>query len=136
MLIDIGPLVSLCDRRQPSHAACQAVLKSARVPLITTWPCFTEAMDLVGKLGGIAMAEHLWAMLYRGILILHVHGDIEAMAMAAMMIRYQDVPMDLADASLIAAADTLDDRTVFTLDGYFRIYRLADGGTLTLLPQS
>ena len=67
---------------------------------------------------------------------MHVHCDIEAMAMAALMIRYQNVPMDLADASLIAAADTLNDRTVFTLDGPFRIYRLADGGTLTLLPQS
>jgi len=136
MLIDAGPLVSLCDRRQPTHAACQTVLESARVPLTTTWPCFTEAMYLVGKLGGIAMQEHLWALLQRGILILHVHTDIETMAMAALMTRYQNVPMDLADASLMVAADTLNDRTVFTLDSDFRIYRLADGGTLTLLPQS
>jgi predicted nucleic acid-binding protein len=136
MLIDAGPLVSLCDRQQPYHAACRSVLESVRVPLITTWPCFAKAISLVGKLGGIALQEHLWALLHRGILILHVHGDIEAMAMAALMIRYQNVPMDLADASLIAAADTLNDRTVFTLDGRFRIYRLADGGTLTLLPQS
>ena len=136
MLIDTGPLVALCDRRQPSHAACQSVLKSARVRLTTTWPCFTGAMSLVGKLGGIAMQEHMWTLVHRGVLTLHMHGDIEAMAMAALMIRYQNVPMDLADASLIAAADTLDDRTVFTLDDHFRIYRLADGGTLTLLPQS
>jgi hypothetical protein len=75
-------------------------------------------------------------LVHRGVLTLHVHGDIEAMAMAVLMIRYQNVPMDLADASLIAAADTLDERSVFTLDGHFRIYRLADGGALTLLPQS
>jgi predicted nucleic acid-binding protein len=136
MLIDAEPLLSLCDRRQPSHTACRALLESARLPLITSWPCFTNAMYLASSLGGIAMQEHLWALVQRGILILHLHSDIEAKAMSALMTRYQHVPMDLTDASLLAAADTLNERTIFTLNGDFRAYHLADGGALTLLPQS
>jgi hypothetical protein len=37
MLIDAGPLVSLCDRNRPTHARCQEVLKRSAVPMISTW---------------------------------------------------------------------------------------------------
>ena len=41
-----------------------------------------------------------------------------------LMQQYHDVPMDLADASLVAAAEVLGIRQVFTLDSDFHIYRL------------
>lgn len=39
-----------------------------------------------------------------------------------------------ADASLVAAAEHLGLDRVFTLDSDFRIYRLADGSTLQIIP--
>ena len=42
--------------------------------------------------------------------------------------------MDLADASLIAAAETLNLRQVFTIDTDFYIYRLSDGSALEVIP--
>ncbi|MGD0390110.1 MAG: PIN domain-containing protein [Tepidisphaeraceae bacterium] len=134
MLVDAGPLVSLCDRNQPTHARCQTVLEAATVPIVSTWACFVEAMYLVGRIGGYRLQEHLWTLLNRGIVQLHEHGASEPMQMAALMDRYQDVPMDLADASLVAVAEALGDRTVFTLDGDFRVYRLSDGGTFNVVP--
>jgi uncharacterized protein len=44
------------------------------------------------------------------------------------MKKYRDVPMDLADASLVALAKERGLRRVFTIDRDFGIYRL-DGGT-------
>ena len=41
----------------------------------------------------------------------------------ALMSKYRDTPMDLADASLVAVAEALDDARVFTLDRDFQIYR-------------
>src|SRR5665213_2928573 len=99
MLVDAGPLVSLCDRKQPTHARCEAVLEAATVPLVSTWACFVEAMYLVGRIGGYPQQEHLWALLNRGIVRLHDHRLSEMNRMAALMNRYQNVPMDLADAS-------------------------------------
>ena len=55
--------------------------------------------------------------------------------MAQLMDRYQNVPMDLADASLVAVAETLVDRTVFTLDNDFRVYRLSNGNALDIVPE-
>jgi hypothetical protein len=135
MLVDAGPLVSLCDRNQPTHARCQAVLEASAVPIISTWACFVEAMYLVGRIGGYPLQEHLWALLNRGIIRFHEHSDTECKQMAQLMDRYQNVPMDLADASLVAVAETLGDRTVFTLDNDFRVYRLSDGNAFDMVPE-
>jgi predicted nucleic acid-binding protein len=42
--------------------------------------------------------------------------------------------MDLADASLVVVAESISLHRVFTLDSHFRIYRLADGSALELIP--
>lgn len=54
--------------------------------------------------------------------------------MDALMAKYADQPMDLADASLVATAERLGLRRLFTLDSDFYVYRLADGSTLDLIP--
>lgn len=54
--------------------------------------------------------------------------------MHALMVRYQDTPMDLADAYLVAAAEVLGVRQVFTLDSDFHIYRLPGNEAFEVLP--
>lgn len=50
-----------------------------------------------------------------------------------LMEKYKDVPMDLADASLVAVAESRNIRSIFTLDSDFFIYRMADGSVLDVL---
>jgi predicted nucleic acid-binding protein len=54
--------------------------------------------------------------------------------MAALMDKYQDRPMDLADASLVTVAERLGMRRIFTLDSDCHIHRLADGSALECIP--
>lgn len=54
--------------------------------------------------------------------------------MAALMEKYENVPMDLADASLIAVAESRSLNRIFTVDSDFNIYRLVDGSALTVIP--
>jgi predicted nucleic acid-binding protein len=54
--------------------------------------------------------------------------------MRELMRRYHDLPMDLADASLVAAAETLNLGQVFTLDRHFHAYRRFDTDPFTVLP--
>jgi predicted nucleic acid-binding protein len=54
--------------------------------------------------------------------------------MAELMRQYRDLPMDVADASLVVAAEATGERRLFTLDGHFRIYRLRDGSVLSVVP--
>jgi uncharacterized protein len=130
-LTDTGPLVALLDKDDAHHAACvDAARRLPAGPLLTTWPCFTEAMYLLGAVGGHRYQAELWKMRHAGRLTLHDLTAVEADRMSVLMEKYQDLPMDLADASLVVAAESRSLRQVFTLDSDFHIYRLADGSAL------
>jgi hypothetical protein len=127
-------MVALLDDADPDHAACvQTTDQLPSGPLVTTWPCFTEAMHLVFRSGGFAAQAELWKLRSTGKLILHDLGDAEVKRMAELMEKYRDLPMDLADASLVAAAERLGNRRVFTLDKDFFVYRFADGSAVEVI---
>ena len=73
-------------------------------------------------------------MYFDGKLVLHQSTPEETARMAALMEQYRDLPMDLADASLVAAAERLGLRQVFTVDRQFYVYRLEDGSALEVAP--
>lgn len=133
-LTDTGPLVALVNGNDTKHAACQQVLPRVRVPLLTTGPCFTEAMYLLGKVLGYAGQQELWSYVTDGLLVLYTPSDTEWERMRRLMHTYRDAPMDLADASVVAAAETLSVRRVFTLDRHFYAYRTQDGQALEVVP--
>ncbi len=54
--------------------------------------------------------------------------------MQALMEKYKDVSMDLADASLVVLAETSGFRQVFTLDTDFYIYRIAGKESFNVIP--
>ena len=134
-LTDTGPLVALINRNDPNYALCTTTARRLPAgPLVTTWPCFTEAIYLVFRAGGFPAQAALWRLRTTGRLLLHDLSVAEVDRMVALMEQYRDRPMDLADASLVAASEHLRMRRLFTLDNDFRIYRLADGSTLDLVP--
>ena len=134
ILTDTGPLVALINRNDPNHARCiNAVKRLPAEPLVTTWPCFTEAMYLLFRVGGYSAQKGLWLLRTSEKLNLYDLTPVEVDRTAELMDKYQDRPMDLADASLVVAAEHLRTRQVFTLDGDFHIYRLADGSALDVV---
>lgn len=54
--------------------------------------------------------------------------------MLALMRKYSDTPMDFADASLVAASETLEQRRVFTTDSHFYVYRQKQGAAFEVVP--
>ena len=134
-LVDAGPLIALIDRDEPDHASCVAALDSMLLPLMTTWPAFTEAMYLISRAGGSQGQEALWRLVRTGRLEL---ADLDAEAIersAKLMTKYSDLPMDLADATLVALAERRDERVIFTLDGDFYIYRLNARRRFVVVPE-
>ncbi|MHB8973517.1 MAG: type II toxin-antitoxin system VapC family toxin [Pirellulaceae bacterium] len=134
-LTDTGPLVALINRNDPNHVKCAEASKHLPArPFVTTWPCFTEAMYWLYRAGGHPAQNALWRLATAGRLVLHdlTVSDIERMV--ALMDKYRDKPMDLADASLVCAAECLQARRVFTLDSDFHIYRQADGSVFDVVP--
>ena len=134
-LTDTGPLVGLIDGTDQYHATCTAALADLPAePLLTTWPCLAEAMYMLGRRGGYRYQGALWDTYFDGRLILHEPTPAETARVAALMEQYRDTPMDLGDASLVAAAERLGLRRVFTIDRQFYVYRLDDGTALEVVP--
>ena len=46
IICDASVLFCLVDRTQPQHSAYKKAVMQSAQPLITTWPCLTEAMYL------------------------------------------------------------------------------------------
>jgi predicted nucleic acid-binding protein len=122
VLVDAGPLVALLDASDRHHGACVDALKAMREPLITVWPAFTEAMYLLGK--SWLAQKALWSRLETGGLELAVLDISDAPRMRALMEKYRDTPMDLADAALVCVAERDNITRIFTLDRrHFSVYR-------------
>lgn len=134
-LCDAGPMIALLDKNDRDHARCSAALRALPTGgMLTTWPCFTEAMYILGHQGGWDYQERLWIWIKRELISLHVPEAHEIVRMRELMERYADAPMDLADASLVAVAERLKLTRIFTLDSHFRAYRLADTGAFDVVP--
>jgi predicted nucleic acid-binding protein len=133
-LTDAGPLIAMIDADEPDHVACMEALDQIVIPLVTTWPAFTEAMYLLARAGGIRgyllaraggirAQRALWRLVRTDRLAI---ADLSPSAVdrsARLMDQYADRPMDLAAATLVALAEEQDDRRIFTLDADFQIYR-------------
>lgn len=133
-LTDAGPLVALIDADEADHETCVLSLQTLTLPLLTTWPAFTEAMYLLGRAGGSAGQQALWKLvLSRRLDVVELsRGAVERSSV--LMAKYADRPMDLADATLVALAEERNERRIFTLDDDFRIYRIHGRTRFEIVP--
>lgn len=134
ILTDAGPLVAVIDRGEADHTRCVNVLETLQGPMLTTWPAFTEAMYLLGSAAGWRAQEPLWRLVAKGTLQITETTRQMLERMPVLMRKYSDLPMDLADASLVALAEEKGLTHVFTLDSDFTVYRLPRRKRLELLP--
>jgi predicted nucleic acid-binding protein len=132
--VDAGPLVALIDAGEPDHDGCVAALEDLTAPMVTTWPAFTEAMYLLGSAGGWRAQKALWSLVERGDLQVVDLDESLRKRTRTLMEKYADTPMDLADASLVAVAEELGLKRVFTLDQDFQVYRFKGRGKFEVVP--
>jgi hypothetical protein len=129
ILVDTGPLVALFDPKDGHHRRCVRTLKSIREPLFTTTPVLTEAFHMLGP--GSAGSNQLRAFVEKGGLAIWFFDSPTLTRAFELMETYADHPMDLADASIVVAAESLTTRKVFTIDRRdFDTYRVRLGHRL------
>ncbi len=126
ILVDTGPLVALFDRRDSNYERCAATLAKIREPLRTTVPVLTEAFHMLDPAspGSNALREFV----IRGGLPVWFLDHTALSRAFELMEQYADHPMDLADASLVVAAESLGVVKIFTVDRRdFETYRVRRG---------
>jgi predicted nucleic acid-binding protein len=126
ILVDTGPLVALFDPKDALHSTAVRTLERIREPLKTTVPVLTEAFHMLtpGSQGASRLRDFVSD---RGLSVWFLSRASLERAFE-LMERYSDHPMDLADASLVAAAESIPTRRIFTIDrNDFETYRVRRG---------
>ncbi len=136
ILCDTSVLLCLVDPAQPKHNTYKRSLPRYRQPLITTWPCLTEAMYLALHRGGWTMQKSLGRLLLSDLLTTYTIEPDRIPRILELMERYRDRPMDFADASLVLLAEQTGYRQILTLDSDFLFYRIDDRHSFEVLPET
>lgn len=127
VIIDAGPLIGWFDAADAHHAAVKAFLNPYRGELLSTWPVLTEVCHLLPD--SLVPGFLRWVG-HGGLTLVDVPAHT-SLVLADRMDKYADLPMDLADASLIWLAETTGVLDVLTIDRRdFGIYRTVRGMAL------
>ncbi len=121
VLLDTGPLVSFLAEGLTHHAWAVEQWKQLRPPMLTCEPVLTEAAFFLKREG--RDTDVLFALLERGVIRIGLAVKDQQADLRALMRRYRNRPMSLADACLVRLAEIHGTAEVLTLDGDFRIYR-------------
>jgi predicted nucleic acid-binding protein len=95
-----------------------------REPLLTTWPVLAETCHLLLSRLGAHTQERLIASGSNGAFRVFDLESRHLPRVEGLMRQYRDLPMDLAHASLVVAAEELDSGRILSTDlRDFRTYR-------------
>lgn len=132
-LVDTGAILAYLDRDDRWHQDCVRAFKSAYFPLLTTEAVLTELFHL--ELRDFGRIDLVWQLIELGTLTLAPIQDSDLSPIGALMFRYEDTPMDFADATLVHVGNREDIRTIFTIDqDDFATYRLSGNRRFTIVP--
>src|SRR5271165_1948555 len=105
-----------------------------RVPLLTSEAVLTELFHLMGTQAHDVQVA--WTFVRSGALTLGCITDAELPALAQLMQRYHDRPMDFADATLVHLAERESLTTILTVDvSDFQTYRIEGRRRFRILPE-
>jgi len=124
IIADTGFWVALANSTDRHHALVLQAFETITEPLITTWIVMTETCHLLFKRRGIATQIGFIQSYRENAFIVFDLGEAHRARLTALMEKYADLPMDLADASLVILAEHLEDGRILSTDRRdFQTYR-------------
>ena len=120
-VVDSGPLIAFFDVGDDYHQEAIAFFKEFRGQLAITLAVTTEVVHMLNF--NLRIQRHFlrWVS---GLDLLEIRSQ-EMSELASLMEKYQDRPMDFADATLVFAAEREGIKHVVSIDSDFDIYRIS-----------
>lgn len=124
IIVDTGFWLALADEKDTYHQVAVQAFQKYDEALITTWPVMSETCYLLlvrkGVQAQVKFIENYTQNLFTVVDLEPHHGT----KIAQLMQQYANLPMDLADASLVILAEHLGHGRIFSVDQRdFNTYR-------------
>jgi predicted nucleic acid-binding protein len=124
VVVDAGPLIALFNSDDDDHADALEFVKAFPGRLLTNLAVVTEVVHLLDF--SIQVQTDFLRWLSSGGLTLVNLESSDYSRIIQLMIKYADLPMDFADASIVAICERLGIRKIASIDRDFKIYRFRD----------
>lgn len=124
IIADTGFFLAVASEDDAHHGAALAAAELLTSPLITTWPVVTETSHLLlHRVGHEALLAFIESAKAGAFQIFELRGE-HWPRIVKLMRQYADLPMDLADASLVVLAEEQNDGRILSTDARdFKTYR-------------
>jgi uncharacterized protein len=116
VIVDTGFWLALADRQDTYHKSAKSKLQQIEEPLVTTWCVVTETCYMLLKRKGVDAQAAFMTSISNGAFELYDLQSHHAQRIAELMQQYANLPMDLADASLVILAEELGHGRILSVD--------------------
>lgn len=123
-LIDAGPLIALFNKNDKYHKKIKEFIKSYKGILTTSWPVLTEVCHML-DFNINAQIDFLKWIKLGGLKVEDIKTE-EIDKIIKLSEKYSDIPIDLADATLIIISERLGIKEIITIDSDYYIYRTTE----------
>lgn len=130
ILIDSGPLIALFDKSDAYHLITKEFIETNTSELLTSLASVTETMYML-DFNKNAQLDFLEWLLRGAVQIISIEID-DLDRIKVLLKKYQDLPMDFADACLVYIGEKFNISDIATIDRDFSIYRLHDRNPFTM----
>jgi hypothetical protein len=120
-LVDAGPLIALFDNSDQYHKRAVSFLKASNESFITTWPVIAEVSHKLDF--SVKTQINFLKWINRGGLQIFELEFYHLIRIIELSEKFNDVPMDLADASLIVTSEAKGISKIASVDSDFYVYR-------------
>jgi len=121
-IIDTGPIVALFNSRDKYYSTAVDFIRRSDREFITSIAVITEVTYLL-DFHVNAQKDFLHWIAKGGVKIFDLdNSNLERCA--SLMVKYSDLPMDFADATLVVIGEEMNIREIVTLDSDFNIYKI------------
>ena len=123
-LIDAGPLIALFNKNDKYHKKIKNFIRQYDGIFTTSWPVITEVCHMLDFNVNAQIDFLKWIKL--GGLKIEDIKPAEIDKIIVLSEKYSDVPMDLADASLVIISERLGIKEIITIDSDYFTYRTTE----------
>ena len=132
ILLDTGPLVALLSRHDVNHERARRLFADCAPPFRSCEAVVAEACFLMRKVHAAGPADVV-ALGARGVYSIAIAADDHWTSLEALLKKYSDRPISLADACLIRCAEIHQEARILTFDSDFKVHTWARNRTFALV---
>jgi predicted nucleic acid-binding protein len=122
ILIDTGPLIALVDKDDKYHNDIKDFIKKNSFKFVSTTTVVTEVTHMLDFNINAQIGFLEWII--REGIVLHEISQKEIIRVIELCKKYQDRPMDFADATLVVTAKQTGLREIISIDTDFNVFRI------------